>query len=150
MTKKNIENYIGPRIPKKREFLSANNIVSVISIGLISITLSCSPTVKIVDTEPVNPEIISTNSPSPFMPTTTIKYKIENQTELPDTVSVKLYDVKAKLVRTLINEIQVSGEYQCEWDGKNDDNIHVKSGVYCYSIEINGKEITTRKILLLK
>ena len=84
------------------------------------------------------------------MPTTTIGYKIKNSTNQPDSVNVSIYNVKGKLIRTLFNDFQNSGEYTLEWNGKNDDDVQVESGVYFYKLEINGNQLETKKMLLLK
>ena len=147
---KNIENYNKPQVPNRSELLSANNIVSVISIGLLTFTLSCSSNTKIIEENPNSSDSLLTNYPNPFMPTTTIGYKIKNSTNQPDSVNVSIYNVKGKLIRTLFNDFQNSGEYTLEWNGKNDDDVQVESGVYFYKLEINGNQLETKKMLLLK
>ena len=52
-----------------------------------------------------------------------------------DNVSIKIYDVTGRKVRTI--EI---APYQ--WDGRNDDSDIVESGVYIYQYEYNGKKVS--------
>ena len=137
---KKIENYNKPKIPNRSELLSANNIVSVISIGLLTFTLSCSSNVKIIEKDANSSDSLSTNYPNPFMPTTIINYKIENNTNQPDSVNVSFYNLEGKLVRTLVNDFQENGEYKLEWNGKDENDEPVESGVYFYKLEINGRK----------
>jgi flagellar hook assembly protein FlgD len=56
-------------------------------------------------------------------------------------------------VRTLINQHQSAGTFEISWNGRNDDNVRVASGIYIYRMEINtGREIDSqsRQMLLLK
>lgn len=171
---KNIENYINPKVPSKGDFLSANNIVSVISIGLLTFTLSCSSNVNLIEDNPSTSDSLlqstnnlteselnkinstesigslETNYPNPFMPTTTINYTIKNNSDQPDSVNVSFYDLKGKLIRTLIDDFQKSGEYKFEWNGKDNEDLSVESGVYFYKLVINGKEVGVKKMILLK
>lgn len=171
---RNIENYNKPKIPKKKDYLSANNIVSVISIGFLTFTISCSSNMNIIEENPNTSDsllqsttnlteselskINSTesigslkpNAPNPFMPTTTINYEINNKTDQPDSVNVSFYNIKGELIRVLVDDFQVSGEYKFEWDGKDDDGNPVESGVYFYKLVINEEEVGTKKMILLK
>ena len=56
------------------------------------------------------------NFPNPFNPSTEIQY------EIPDDllISVSIYDVAGRHIRSLINEDKLAGSYSTIWDGKND------------------------------
>ena len=83
--------------------------------------------------------------PNPFNPSTEIRY------EIPDDllVSVAVYDVAGRLIRSLINEPKPAGSYSVVWDGKNDIGANVATGVYIYSIEA-GKHRQNKKTVFLK
>jgi photosystem II stability/assembly factor-like uncharacterized protein len=85
------------------------------------------------------------NYPNPFNLSTKIVY------QLPETgdVSLKVYNIQGQLVRTLVDEIQKSGEHTVLWDGLANDGVEVTSGVYFYRLE-SGKEVKTRKMVLLR
>ncbi len=71
---------------------------------------------KINSTESISS--LEKNYPNPFMPTTTINYTIKNNTDQPDSVNVSFYDLKGKLIRTLIDDFQKSyyhGEIKIEF-----------------------------------
>jgi hypothetical protein len=86
------------------------------------------------------------NFPNPFNPSTIISF------ELPTTnrISLKIYDFRGKLVKTLIKEeVREAGYHEVLWDGKNSEGKTVPSGIYLFQLQA-GKEIKTRKMVLLK
>jgi hypothetical protein len=85
------------------------------------------------------------NYPNPFNPSTKIKYQITNSKEQIPNVKLSVFDLQGKLVQTLIDENQRAGIYETEFDGGA-----FSSGIYFYSLIIDGKPIETRKMILLK
>ena len=66
----------------------------------------------------------------------------------PTPVSIRVYDVAGRLVRTLVNETRPAGPYTAVWDGKNDDGRRVASSVYFYRMTA-GLFVSERKAVLL-
>ncbi|MBW6516622.1 MAG: T9SS type A sorting domain-containing protein [Candidatus Cloacimonetes bacterium] len=87
-----------------------------------------------------------TNYPNPFNPETTIKYSLS---ENVDRLSIKIYNSRGQLVRTLVNAPHLQGEYEILWDGKNDNGTPVASGIYFYRLTTPDHE-KVNKMLLLK
>jgi len=90
------------------------------------------------------------NFPNPFNPnkqSTRIIYGIEKQSK----ISLRIYNINGELIRELIpqQEITIPGRYGIDWDGRNDSNQMVASGVYICCLVINDKPYT-RKIALIK
>jgi hypothetical protein len=58
------------------------------------------------------------NYPNPFNPSTTIRYSLARDGH----VSLRVYDVAGRLVRTLVDDSQVplEGGFAVTWDGTND------------------------------
>jgi hypothetical protein len=83
---------------------------------------------------------LSQNYPNPFNPTTTIGYSIQSR----GNVTLKVYDVLGREVKTLVNELQNPGFHTVNLDGGN-----LPSGVYFYRI-VAGGYTSVRKMLLLK
>ncbi len=52
--------------------------------------------------------------------------------------------------KTLTDEKYPKGKHSLIWNGTNDENQNVGSGVYFYKLNVNGKNITVKKCLLLK
>jgi len=90
------------------------------------------------------------NYPNPFNPETWIPYQLAE----PADVSVSIYTMDGKLVRTLNLGHQSKGVYQDKgraayWDGRNAQGESVASGVYFYTLTA-GKFTATRKMLICK
>ena len=90
------------------------------------------------------------NYPNPFNPETWIPYQLSEAAE----VSIRVYDVTGNLVRSLDLGHQGPGFYHSRseaayWDGKNNLNERVASGIYFYHIQ-TGAFSATRRMLILK
>ena len=70
------------------------------------------------------------NYPNPFNPTTTLRY------DLPEdaTVSVVIYDMMGRQVRTLVSGQASAGYHSTLWNGTNDLGSTVSAGVYILSL----------------
>jgi len=88
------------------------------------------------------------NHPNPFNPVTAITYEIPaGMGEIPVTLVV--YNVEGRRVRTLVNAEQPGGLYRVEWNGRNEQGDPASSGVYFYVLEA-GPQVVKKKMLLLK
>lgn len=85
------------------------------------------------------------NYPNPFNPSTTITYQIPNTSN----VILRIYDINGQLVKELLNETLAEGEYHVTWNGKNEKNMIVGSGVYIYTVSAD-KQIVSKQMILLK
>ena len=85
------------------------------------------------------------NYPNPFNPTTTIRYNLPKTNK----VVLKIYNTLGQEVRTLVNKVHKSGYKAVEWDGKDDFDQPVSSGVYVYKLTV-GNKILSKKMLFLK
>jgi len=88
---------------------------------------------------------LTQNFPNPFNPTTSITFTIRRTTD----ISLTVYDILGRKIRTLLNETRPGGTYSVVWDGKNAVGRQVASGHYFYRIEA-GEFNSTRTMLLLK
>ncbi len=83
---------------------------------------------------------------SPFRDQTAVAFEIG---EISGSVSVTMYDVSGKLVRTLVNGPMDPGRYEIAWDGKNEAGQHLASGVYFCRFDAG--EVSERSsVVLLK
>ncbi len=83
------------------------------------------------------------NYPNPFNPTTTIKFTLQNSTN----VTLKVYNVLGKLITTLIDDRLNSGTHEFVFDANNFGGL--SSGVYYYQL-ITEKSTYTKGMLLIK
>ncbi len=85
------------------------------------------------------------NYPNPFNPTTTIAFTLPVKVH----TNLSIFNLRGKLVRTLVNEVLTEGQKQAEWDGRDARGNPVTSGVYFYRLEA-GSKVMTRKMVLIK
>jgi hypothetical protein len=85
------------------------------------------------------------NYPNPFNPVTNIKFQIPENAY----VTLKIYDVLGKEIKTLVNQQMNTGSYNVTFDGTN-----MSSGVYFYRISTVGKNgikfVDTKRMVLIK
>ena len=89
---------------------------------------------------------ISGNYPNPFNPSTTIEYNVEASGH----VSLTVYDIMGRTVRTLVNEYKESGrpDYKVVWDGRDDRGQQVSAGLYLYTLRSSGMASTAKMVLM--
>jgi hypothetical protein len=91
---------------------------------------------------PLNTNFSLDASPNPFFSHTTIRYALPAQSN----VSLEIFDVTGRLIKNLVNEFKSPGVYTATWNGKNNNGIEVKSGVYFYALKAADKTITNKII----
>lgn len=82
------------------------------------------------------------NYPNPFNPVTNIKYSVKSETS---NVKLIVYDLQGKQIELLVNQKQPAGTYRVDWNASG-----YSSGIYFYSLSIDGKTIDTKKMALIK
>ena len=96
---------------------------------------------------PVTPAMftLTGNYPNPFNPTTTISYSIPQD----GNVELVIFNIKGQKVKTLVEGSQPAGSYNVTWNGKDENDRSVSSGLYFYKLNSSGKT-AVKKMLLLK
>ncbi len=106
-------------------------------------------TVEIEDVNADNTLVYKTelvgNYPNPFNPETKIRYSLSNS----QMVSIRLYDIRGRLIRTLVSEKKEPGFHKVEWNGKDDNGSMVASGIYLVSL-LTEETHESHRVLLLK
>ena len=92
--------------------------------------------------------VVYQNYPNPFNPSTTISYSLPLK-EKNYHVTIKIFNSLGELVCTLIDAYQGPGIHSASWDGKNSYSQEVPSGIYLYSVQIDGA-LHIRKMILLR
>ena len=86
------------------------------------------------------------NYPNPFNPSTMITYQLDT----PSVVKLTVYNAIGQKVRTLVDaKRQNSGTHSVQWDGLDDANQPVASGVYIYRLQA-GNQVQMKKMMLMK
>ncbi len=88
------------------------------------------------------------NYPNPFFltgKTTRFTYELSAKT----FVQVIIYNILGKQIKTFVKQVQDSGIYEVVWDGKDDTNRKIATGIYFYQLRLN-KKVFTKKLLVLQ
>jgi len=85
------------------------------------------------------------NYPNPFNPSTTIQF------DLPETgeTTLKIFNIRGELVRTLVDGKLNAGVYRIDWNGNDNQNMSLASGVYFYRLFTQNVS-SVKKLLYLK
>jgi hypothetical protein len=86
------------------------------------------------------------NEPNPFNPTTVIRYDVPAG---GGHITLEVYDVAGRLVRTLIDSAHTAGEKRVTWDGRDNRGDSAASGVYFYRLK-TPTYVKTLKMALLR
>jgi hypothetical protein len=82
---------------------------------------------------------LAQNYPNPFNPVTKINFALPKQ----GFVTLKIYDVLGREVRTLVNEVKSAGQFSVDFNASD-----YSSGVYFYRLESNGFSDIKRMVLI--
>jgi hypothetical protein len=85
------------------------------------------------------------NYPNPFNPRTNIQFDLPRAAH----VSLAVFDVAGRRVRTLVDEERPAAMHTVVWDGNDDGGRRVASGVYYYRL-VSDEFTATNKMLLVK
>ncbi|NOZ08407.1 MAG: T9SS type A sorting domain-containing protein, partial [FCB group bacterium] len=88
---------------------------------------------------------LSQNYPNPFNPATTIEFSVVGDSR----VTLAIYDITGRLIRTLVNGNLAEGYYNVTWDGRDAANNTVSAGMYIYTLSA-GSETISHKMVMMK
>ena len=77
--------------------------------------------------------VLKQNYPNPFNPDTRIDFTIPAD----EHVSLAVYNLEGRLVKTLVNQAMNSGQHIANWDGTNEMGAKVSTGMYIYQLRTN-------------
>ena len=83
--------------------------------------------------------------PNPFNGTTTIKYTMK----ISENVTIEMYNLLGQKIRTLVSQVKEAGNHHVSWNGNDDFNQAVGSGIYFYKMTTENYR-ATKRILYLK
>ena len=85
------------------------------------------------------------NYPNPFNSATVIRFALPRS----DQVDLAVFNLVGQKVATLVQGARPAGNYVVDWNGRDDGERELASGVYLYCLQAGGRE-ETRKLLLLR
>lgn len=83
--------------------------------------------------------------PNPFSGSATISFALTQSQK----VSINIYDMNGRLIKTLVNEQMNPGIHQLTWNARDDNESTVASGIYLLKIQ-SGSNMETKKISVFK
>ncbi len=78
------------------------------------------------------------NTPNPFKAATTIRFAVP-KSEQALTVQLRIFDLRGRLVKTLINELTMGGNYSLQWDATDKQGSPVGTGFYIAILKVGTK-----------
>jgi len=135
----------GKRLPSLRSSFTLDRTDSPgVNLGLLA-DLSSGPGSKLPSAAGV---YLHPNMPNPFNPSTTIVFEIAERDE-PVRVLLAIYDLRGRLIKTLMNTDLAGGTYSLVWEGSDNAGRKMASGVYFLRLRA-GTDSMLRKMILLK
>jgi predicted outer membrane repeat protein len=129
-----------PKLPATDADGGARIIGGVVDMGAYE-----SPVATGIGDTPAAVAAIRSAYPNPFNPAVTVSFDLES----PARVRLLIYDVRGRVVRTLLDRELAAGAHYEKWDARDDTGAAVSSGVY-FAVLQAGSRSDRRKITLLK
>jgi photosystem II stability/assembly factor-like uncharacterized protein len=84
------------------------------------------------------------NYPNPFNPSTSVRYDLPSD----GTVSLKVFDLNGREIRTLVQKEEPAGEHLAIWDGNNSEEKAASTGIYFAVLKVGSYTKTTKMVLI--
>ncbi|MCD4817579.1 MAG: T9SS type A sorting domain-containing protein [Candidatus Cloacimonetes bacterium] len=83
--------------------------------------------------------------PNPFNPNVNISYNLSNESN----VSLEIFNIKGQKIKTILNKNQKAGNHRTIWQGNDENENKVSSGIYFYKFKTDQNE-KIKKMILMK
>jgi hypothetical protein len=113
---------------------------------LVNGSLSILAPAGIDDQAQVPDNIWLSNYPNPFNSSTKIMFSLSKE----DNVTINIFDVLGRKVRALNLGDLSAGIHSVSWNGLDDSEREVSTGVYCYLLYANNDPIMSKRMILLR
>ncbi len=99
---------------------------------------------------PSMPVPLLQNYPNPFNPVTTIVFEVDEEAMNDEAglFDLSVYDVRGKKIITLLHGVVEAGMYRCVWNGKDQFNRNVPSGIYLYRLTSTNRSLMKKMVLM--
>jgi hypothetical protein len=105
---------------------------------------------QLVDSTIPESIMLKQNYPNPFNPSTKIDFSIPEENNSSANISLIVYDLLGRKIKVLYNGYISPGNYEVEWNGLNELNQQVTSGIYVYRLVLGQLNYKSRKMMLLR
>jgi len=99
-----------------------------------------------IQNEIVDIKVILSNYPNPFNPSTMISFSVKDAVRRTNLV---IYNLKGQIVKQLVSEELPVGQHSVNWNGTDDSDHSVSSGIYFYKLN-TGNDQQIKKMILMK
>ncbi len=151
MVERNLQDYISLTSQVQFRFIAADDPSgSVVEAGMDDFYLVVyqEPTaVAPAAGDLARPVILGQNVPNPFNPATVISFRVPAPGR---RVTLRIFDVRGRVVKTLLQDEMVAGERAVTWTGQDDRGRPVASGTFFYRLETDDRDFLTRKLMLVR
>jgi len=93
---------------------------------------------------PIGEIMLRQNVPNPVRGSTSIDYALPHT----DDVSLRIYDVTGRVVRTLANGLRSAGRHTVSWDGRDESGAALSSGIFYYRLSAADGSLTRRMTVI--
>ena len=119
-------------------------------VGNSGIVLRYDPLATAIANEPEQSMVkefeLLQNYPNPFNPTTTIPLSIHNNSR----VKLSIYNISGQQVKVLYEGTLQYGQHEFHWNGDDQNNNLVSSGIYFYTLTMDSRESVSKKLILIR
>ncbi|MFQ5772583.1 MAG: T9SS type A sorting domain-containing protein, partial [bacterium] len=84
------------------------------------------------------------NYPNPFNPSTTIRFDVPRDSE----VQIRIFNILGQVVKVLTDKKYKTGQYEIIWQGTNEQNVPIASGVYLILMKADDFRLVKKTLLL--
>jgi uncharacterized delta-60 repeat protein len=95
-------------------------------------------------TNTIFPFMLYQNMPNPFQSQTVVRYSLPVQ----GNVSLMIYDISGRQVKTLVDQHQTSGIYSVNWNGENNQGRKVGQGIFFYVLKTDNNKMQKKMLML--
>lgn len=134
-----------PWNPSETEFTlyEGDNVIQLMDGMPISLKAG---TYKIVAEFLPKEYVLHTSVPNPFNASTRISFELPSES----TVSIDVYDISGRRVRSLAEGDYSAGIHSKTWDGRTDNGAELPTGIYFYRLSTDSGFSQTRRMVLVK
>lgn len=124
--------------------LTFANLLPMLAINDTVVSIASPTSVEDSQTTPKE-FFLEQNYPNPFNLETKIPYELAKQA----SVSISIFNLLGKKIRTLVDEVDGPGSFEVAWDGKNENGRIVPSGNYFVEMRVGG-DVQMKQVILSK